>query len=242
MMQCISGFEGQLPGGSMGKMITVLLSIILLSGCAASSRHHPQVNDPNFAPVSPQTLVPPAPVNGSIFQTGRGYSLYTDRVAHNVGDILTVVLQERTQSTKSSETKYGKDSEVGLNEANILGSTISAHNLSLATDVDFERDFSGSADSDQSNSLTGNITVTVSEVLPNGLLRIRGEKWLTLNQGDEYIRLSGLVRSDDIADNNTVASSKIADARIAYGATGDFDQANRMGWGSQVFNSEWFPF
>lgn len=227
------------------RVAQALVSMVLLStlvGCAATTRHHPTPNDPSFTPVSPQTLVKPPAVNGSIFQVDRGYSLYTDRVAHNVGDILTVVLQERTQSSKSSETSYGKDSETTFNDATVLGNTISKHGLGFNTDIDFERDFSGSADSDQSNSLSGNITVTVSEVLPNGLLRIRGEKWLTLNQGDEYIRLSGLVRSEDIADNNTISSSEIGDARIAYGATGDFDQANRMGWGNKFFNSEWFPF
>lgn len=224
------------------RCLSALGFTFLLVGCSAVSRNHPVVDDPNFAPISPQALIQPPPVNGAIFQTGRGYGLYTDRIAHHIGDILTVTLQEKTQSKKSSDTSYVKDSGTTFNEGNILGSTISAANLSLATNVDFKRDFSGKADSDLSNSLSGNITVTVAEVLPNGLLKIRGEKWLTLNQGDEYIRLSGLVRSEDIADNNTIQSSKIADARISYGATGDFDDTNRMGWGSKVFNSEWWPF
>jgi flagellar L-ring protein precursor FlgH len=103
-----------------------------------------------------------------------------------------------------------------------------------------ERSFEGSAKSDQSNSLRGSISVTVAEVLPNGILRIRGEKWLKLNQGDEYIRLTGLVRPEDIGTDNTIPSSKVADARIAYGGTGEFDDANRMGWLSRFFNSEWW--
>ena len=231
--------------GAMHRTFYVLLAsmaMILLSGCAAMTRPHAIADDPAFAPVTPERLVPPAPANGAIYQVDRGYSLYTDRVAHNVGDILTVVLEEKTQSTKSSATKYVKDSETEFNQASVLGQTVTSGGMNFSTDVNFERDFSGSADSDQSNSLSGNITVTVSEVFPNGLLRIRGEKWLTLNQGDEYIRLSGLIRAEDISDSNTVPSSKIADARIAYGATGDFDQANRMGWASKVFNSEWWPF
>jgi len=93
-----------------------------------------------------------------------------------------------------------------------------------------QRDFQGAAEADQSNSLAGSITVTVTEVLPNGVLRIRGEKWLSLTNGEEYIRLTGLVRPQDIKPDNTLASNRIADARIAYGGTGDFDQANQMGW------------
>ena len=104
-----------------------------------------------------------------------------------------------------------------------------------------ERDFQGAAEADQSNSLAGSITVTVTEVLPNGVLRIRGEKWLSLTNGDEYIRLTGLVRPQDIQPDNTVASNRIADARFAYGGTGDFDQANQMGWLARFFNSEWWP-
>jgi len=93
---------------------------------------------------------------------------------------------------------------------------------------------------DSDISLAGSITVTVTEVLPNGVLRIRGEKWLSLTNGEEYIRLTGLVRPQDIKPDNTLASNRIADARIAYGGTGDFDQANQMGWMGRFFNSEWW--
>ena len=83
--------------------------------------------------------------------------------------------------------------------------------------------------------------MTVVEVLSNGVLRIRGEKWLSLTNGDEYIRLTGMLRPQDISPENVVESNRVADARIAYGGTGDFDQANQMGWLSRFFNSEWFP-
>ncbi|ARU57101.1 MAG: flagellar basal body L-ring protein FlgH [Pseudomonadales bacterium] len=223
-------------------LFCTVVVIATLSGCASMSRERPVPGDPLYAPAAPQELIPPAPVNGSLYQAGQGYSLYTDKVAHRIGDILTVQLQERTQSSKTSETSLSKDSGTSFNEGSILGSALSMNNLSLGTDLEMEREFTGEAESDQSNSLTGSIAVTVAAVLPNGLLRIRGEKWLTLNQGDEYIRLTGLVRPEDISDNNIVRSDKIADARIAYGATGEFDDANRMGWGSRVFNSEWWPF
>ena len=93
-----------------------------------------------------------------------------------------------------------------------------------------------------SNSLNGNITVTVHQVLPNGVLIVRGEKWLTLNQGDEYIQVSGMVRPQDIGPDNTVESTKLADARISYSGTGAVHDTNVMGWLSRFFVSALMPF
>ena len=93
-----------------------------------------------------------------------------------------------------------------------------------------------------SNSLSGNITVTVHDVLPNGVLMVKGEKWLTLNQGDEYIRISGMVRPQDIGSDNTVESTKLADARIAYSGTGSVNDSNVMGWMSRFFIGAIWPF
>ncbi len=216
--------------------------LVTVSGCSTVTREMPAPGDPAYSPVPPQSLIQPEDVNGSIFQVNRNFGLYGDRIAFNIGDILTVTLEENTKSSKKAETSYGKETTVEFDEGTLLGSGISAGNLSMLTDIDFKRDFDGDAESDQSNSLDGSISVTVSEVLSNGVLRIRGEKWLTLNQGDEYIRITGLVRQDDISPSNTIPSTKVADARIAYGGTGDFDQSNRMGWGSRFFNSEWWPF
>ena len=94
---------------------------------------------------------------------------------------------------------------------------------------------------EQQNSLRGEITVSVHAVQPNGILEIRGEKWLTLNQGDEYIRLSGLVRADDIQNDNSVSSQRIADARISYAGRGALSDANAAGWLTRLFNHPLFP-
>ena len=93
-----------------------------------------------------------------------------------------------------------------------------------------------------SNSLTGNISVTIHEVLANGVLIVKGEKWLTLNQGDEYIRVSGMIRPQDISADNTVNSTQIADARISYSGTGAVHDSNTMGWLSQFFIGQLWPF
>ncbi|MDX1554089.1 MAG: flagellar basal body L-ring protein FlgH [Marinobacter sp.] len=233
MTSIITNRKGRHGAGTLA----VVLALVVLQGCTAMSRPRAMPDDPAYSPVRAEAMMQRDPESGAIYQTSRNYSLYGDTVALNVGDILTVTLEESTRASKNAESSITKDNEVSMLDPKILGKG----NIGLGTDIKTERDFSGQAEADQSNSLNGNITVTVTEVLPNGVLHIRGEKWLSLTNGDEYIRLTGLVRPQDISPDNTVASNRIADARIAYGGTGDFDQANQMGWLARFFNSEWFP-
>ncbi|NWN90743.1 flagellar basal body L-ring protein FlgH [Marinobacter adhaerens] len=219
-----------------GTLVLVWL-LILVQGCTAMSRPRAQPDAPEYAPVRAQAMMQRDPESGAIYQSSRNYNFYGDTVALNVGDVLTVTLNESTRASKNAETNINKDSDISLPEPNVLGK----NNIGVATSIKHERDFEGKAEADQSNSLAGSITVTVTEVLPNGVLKVRGEKWLSLTNGDEYVRLTGLVRPQDIDPGNRVASNRIADARIAYGGTGDFDQANQMGWLARFFNSEWWP-
>lgn len=211
--------------------------LVVLQGCTAMSRPRAEPDDPVYAPVRAQAMMQRDPESGAIYQSSRNYNFYGDTVALNIGDVLTVTLKESTRASKNAETKITKDSDISLSEPNIFG----RNNIGIATAIKHERDFQGQAEADQSNSLAGSITVTVVDVLPNGVLKVRGEKWLSLTNGDEYVRLTGLVRPQDIDPGNLVDSSRIADARIAYGGTGDFDQANQMGWLARFFNSEWWP-
>ncbi len=91
-------------------------------------------------------------------------------------------------------------------------------------------------------SLVGDIAVTVVARYPNGNLLVRGDKWVTLNQGREFIRLSGVIRPFDIEPDNSIASSKVADARITYSSEGVLAEANRMGLLTRFFNSALWPF
>ncbi|MBD3670074.1 MAG: flagellar basal body L-ring protein FlgH [Gammaproteobacteria bacterium] len=225
-------------------LITTLL--VIASGCASTP---PVVkHDPAFAPARPV----PASYNntnpGSLFQPGGG-SFYTDRKAYRVGDILTVSLSESTNATKNASTSTSQTNsvdktnptilgnEVGFNKPAILGGGTGDLSLSMESASEFE----GEGASAQSNSLSGSITVSVVEVLANGYLVVRGEKILSLNQGDEFVRLSGIVRPEDITTENTVQSTKIANAQIIYGGSGALADANREGWLSRFFNKIW-PF
>lgn len=220
-------------------------ALLLLSACA-TTQHGPV---PGEQPYRPAVASTPAAVTinkGGIYQPHNEMALFADRRSNRVGDIITVRLVERTVSSKSAETSTSKNASNDLDTPDLLGPLASRTGINLnlgnLNNVDHSRDFTGSADSDMSNSLSGNIAVTVSDVLPNGVLVIRGEKWLTLNRGEEFIRIRGLVRAEDIAENNTIASTQIADARITYSGTGELADSNRQGWLTRFFNSVVWPF
>lgn len=202
----------------------------------------PTPGDPGYTAVSAKDMQAPPPNDGGIFQPDHGLSLFSDRRASRVGDIVRIVLQERTTSSKSADTEISKENDISFNEPTILGSTVSAGTYSLETGVTQDRDFSGSASSDQSNRLDGSITVSVAEVMPNGLLRVQGEKWLTLNRGDEFIRVRGLIRPEDIDSSNSIASTKLADAHITYSGRGELADSNKLSWISRFFNNPIWPF
>ncbi|MCP4711816.1 MAG: flagellar basal body L-ring protein FlgH, partial [Planctomycetes bacterium] len=177
------------------------------------------------------------------FQVGRSVRLFEDNKAFRIGDLLSITLSESTNASKSAATNTGKDDEIGIGAAALLGAVPSYNGDPFLTNtLTAERGFSGSGDSAQSNSLDGEITVMVSDILPNGTLVIHGEKIIGLNQGAEYIRISGLVRPQDVSSDNVVFSQKLANARIYYGGGGVIAEANTKGWLSRMFDSPLFPF
>ncbi|WP_458219802.1 flagellar basal body L-ring protein FlgH [Pseudomonas aeruginosa] len=227
-------------------MIVSLLGIATaLGGCVSPP---PKPNDPYYAPVLPRTPLPAAQNNGAIYQAGFEQNLYDDRKAFRVGDIITITLNEKAQASKKANSDIQKDSKTKMGLTSLFGSGMTTNNpigggdLSLSAEYGGSRDAKGDSQAGQSNSLTGSITVTVAEVLPNGILSVRGEKWMTLNTGNELVRIAGLVRADDIATDNTVSSTRVADARITYSGTGAFADASQPGWLDRFFLSPLWPF
>ncbi len=224
------------------RVIGCLVVVILVAGCASTQEHAIQANDPFYAPVIPDIPKETIVENGGLFNVSMVNSLYSDVKARRIGDIITVNLRENTNATKSANTTTTRESAVELNPiVGLGGQPVNVGNQSVQLGVDSSNEFTGDAQANQSNSLNGNISVTVIEVLPNQNLVIRGEKWLTLNNGDEYIRLTGIIRAADISPTNEVDSTKIANARIQYSGTGTFATAQQQGWLSRFFSSEWWP-
>jgi flagellar L-ring protein precursor FlgH len=229
------------------KKTVIVCSLVVLAGCQSAQTILP--DDPSFAPVVAPTMVKPKPISGSLFVPGYGVSLFGNSNAHRIGDIITVVLDERTVSSKSSTVGVDKDSSISLLEngaGTILGKDLTKKipligNITLPTSANQSRQFEGDASADQSNRLQGNISVTITDVMPNGNLVIRGEKWLKLNTGNEYIRISGMLRSLDVGLDNMVSSTKLANARIAYSGTGELADSQRQGWLGRFFNGPYWP-
>ncbi|MBE9396364.1 flagellar basal body L-ring protein FlgH [Pontibacterium sp. N1Y112] len=221
------------------KWMVGLVALISLTGCVQKVA---KPNNPYYAPITPQNLQSVRPVTGSIYSVSTNRDIYGDGRATRIGDIITVLLTERTQSSKSAKTSYDKETQINLPQPTILGRGLSAFGNPIGvSQPNAKSEFEGEGQSDMSNSLNGNITVTVHDVLPNGSLVVRGEKWLTLNQGEEYIRVSGLVRPQDIDQDNSIASTKLADARIEYAGNGAINDTNASGWLTRFFIGPFWP-
>lgn len=200
-------------------------------------------DDALWAPTPPLApAIAAGPADGAIYHDAQSMELFTDSRAHRAGDILTVVLVESTQATKKSATSTSKGDTASIQAPILLGKTLSHNGRVADIGLDGERTFDGAGSSSQSNQLTGQITVTVAQRMSNGNLLVRGEKWLTINQGQELVRISGIVRPQDIGQDNTVPSTRVADARISYTGRGTLADANTRGWLSRFFNSKWMPF
>jgi len=214
----------------------------MLTGCASIEQAKTLPDDPDFAPILPEEEDQPIVPTGSLFRANYVNNIYSDSKAHRVGDIISVILSESTQAQKSAKTELTKENSASLDPLiGFGGSPINFKNNAIQFGLNQDSEFSGDAKSDQGNSLSGNISVHVLRVLPNGNLMIRGEKWMSLNNGDEYIRLTGVIRAQDISSTNTIISSKVANARIQYAGTGSFAEVQEQGLFSKFFNSSWWP-
>lgn len=204
--------------------------VLLAVASPAFAKKQPKID---YAPTAP-VFVPPPPANGAIFQASQGYSaLYEGPRARRVGDPLTIVLVERMSAQKDVASKSGRDGNIGLTPP-------SAGPLSLFSPAEAAASgtqaFKGNGSASQSNSLTGEISVTVAEVYPNGTMLVRGQKQLQLNRGDEFVQVQGIVRIADIDLDNRVPSTRVADARITYTGKGDIQRQSRPGWLQRFFS------
>jgi len=223
--------------------LSLPLLILLLQACAQNPQQPADAGGAYRTALPSAAYAAPAPAPGTIYNPAGSFDLFMDLRARAVGDILTVMLVERTNASKESSTSTAKGTSIDTGMPIFAGRPITAggtpiFNNELSSDTSFD----GQADSSQSNRLDGSITVTVAERLPNGNLLVRGEKLITINHGEEFIRLEGIIRPVDIGPQNTVPSTKVADAQISYSGKGALADSNRPGWLGRFFNSPWFPF
>jgi len=218
------------------RVLLPMLLLLWMTGCVAMGDVRP------FPPLAPMEVMAaePAPATaGAIYQADAGLSLFADHKARNVGDILTINLLENTIAQSSADTTVNKNNAMDLAASSLFGY---ADTDKLGASVSGKRAFTGNGKSAQSNRLQGQVTVTVIQRLPNGNLVVSGQKNLRLNQGNELVQIQGVVRPADIGTDNTVQSSKVANAQIAYGGRGAMAQANAMGWLARFFNTRLMPY
>jgi flagellar L-ring protein precursor FlgH len=222
-------------------LLLCLLATVLLAGCG--TLHHEKKDQKDDDGLG-WTQEPVAPANnGAIYQVGRDVDLFETPIARHIGDVVTIVLSEATNAQKSATTKTQKSTSNTLPGVSLFGSPVTIHGAQvLSGNINDASKFDGEGNSAQSNSLTGYITATVAKVLPNGNLYIKGEKKIWINQGQENVVLSGVIRPIDLAPDNSIPSSRVANARISYGGKGAINDANAAGWLSRFFNSPWTPF
>jgi len=224
------------------KYIIVLISLTtLLTGCLKPLTIKKAPSD--FKPAKQQSLNIQRKDNGAIYQQGMRVGLFEDTTAKYIGDVLTIVLIENTNASATSNTNSSKDNKVELPGPTLAGQKVEKDGVEILTNkFKGEREFSGQGTSAMNSSFNGKISVTVAEVLPNKNLVVRGEKMMFLNQSDEYVRFIGIVRPQDIEQDNSIKSTRVANVHMAYGGKGSLSQANKMGPLGHFFQSQAWPY
>ncbi len=207
------------------------LLALLLASCST------QLEDRASVDFEPNIPVASKKVNkdkyGSIYSNSQKGLFATDRRASKVGDILTVSLSENFSASKSQSAKSAKKGELKFDFPNVMTAGADDGLFDSSSDQSFD----GSGSAGQNNSLKGQLSVTVTKVFDNGNMEILGQKKLTLNNGDEYIRLLGVIRPEDIDSQNTVLSSRIANAKISYTGAGDIADTSKKGWFAKLIDA-----
>ncbi|MCB1671539.1 MAG: flagellar basal body L-ring protein FlgH [Gammaproteobacteria bacterium] len=214
------------------------LTLLFGTGLAACKSAPDDGMDDSIPSYEQLQLVAPRGGNGAIYKADTALALYEDAKARRIGDILTIVLVEETSGQNSMDNSINSSTELNLDTPIIGGLNKPDFNYNVGGGSSFE----GQSGSSQSNRLSGSIAVTVHAVLPNGNLVVEGEKWIRINQANEYVKLEGVVRPIDIGAFNTLYSTQVADARITYAGKGANSHSNSPGWVSRIIFSPLWPF
>jgi flagellar L-ring protein precursor FlgH len=225
-----------------GAGIAAGLALALVAGCTGTLSPFRVVEVHQPVSARPVAVTPVPGGNGAIFQTagstvGTVYQpLFEDRRARAVGDTLTITINEKINASKTASSTADRTGSTKFAIPEIKTPTGHIYQGGGITGSSGQA-FEGKGDSSANNVFTGTITVSVIEVLANGNLVVSGEKQIGINQGSEFVRLSGVVNPQNIGYGNSVSSTQVADARLEYRGTGYIDEAQTMGWLARVFQS-----
>ncbi|MCI5064373.1 flagellar basal body L-ring protein FlgH [bacterium] len=215
---------------------------------AGSSYEVTRNANPNVRPYQGPLSVGEPGTSASIWRAhGRGSRLFRDHRAFQPMDLITIVVSENAEGSKEADTETSKESSflAGITELFNFTDSFEAANPGLETstalDADFQSEFTGEGETVRRGSLQARIAAVVVEVLPNGVMRIEGEKIISVNNEEQLLIISGLVRPRDVSSMNEVMSSKIAYLRVDYFGKGMVGDAQKSGWLGRMVNTLW-PF
>jgi flagellar L-ring protein precursor FlgH len=194
-----------------------------------------------FAPVYPMAKEQPTQATGAIYSSRSSENFFGRGRSFQVGDVITVILDESATAKRSQVGSTSRASTNDVLKGNNAVIAAAGNFLGGASTLGANVTNKGTGTADQSATLTGSVAVSVIEIMANGNLVLRGEKQVALTEGSEVIQVAGVVRAEDIAPNNTVASRRLANAQIAYRGTGDLAATSRAGWGTSALLKLW-PF
>ena len=220
------------------KLYAIFVVSLSIAGCSSAKEAKiSQSFQMNYDQVVPSKEKMP---DGAIYSKSQSGFFLGDRRAHRVGDVLTISLSETMAASKSNDSAIDRNGSFAVTLPKALfgamGLNIPQVRDSANFDTTTESKFSGTGSANQSNSIKGKLTVVVTRVYENGNLWVQGQKALSLNQGEEFVRVSGLIRPEDIGPGNIIDSSRLAQAQISYTGAGNIHDATRQGWFGRFFS------
>jgi flagellar L-ring protein precursor FlgH len=227
----------------MLKKLLLMPLLVVVTACAVPGR---SVDLAEVEPIAPVISEPAPPQTaGSLWTTSRG-GIFADMKGTTVGDIITVVISENASASKEAKTQTGRSSTMSAGITNLFGletdiGDFIGGNPSSIVNASAGNEFDGSGKTERKEALTATLTTQVVEILPNGNLRIEGNKTVTVNREMQIVQLTGIVRPSDVSARNLVDSQNVLNARISYVGKGVISDKQQQGWLVQVLDQVW-PF
>ncbi|MEP1422158.1 MAG: flagellar basal body L-ring protein FlgH [Erythrobacter sp.] len=219
------------------RVFSIGLCALSLSACMSGGfKREAGFYAPPPPPIAPaQVAGSDMGTKGAIYQAAQGYAaLVVGTRARTLGDMLTITLVESTSTSKSTNSATDRDGSIGLIPPT-AGPLAFLNPNSVASSG--QSSFAGNGSASQQSQMNGLVSVTIAAVYPNGTAEVVGEKQMALSQGDEWVQFAGRIRLVDIDSDNTLPSSRVANARIIYTGKGAVQQASRPGWLQRFFST-----
>ncbi len=223
-----------------------LLGLLMLFGGCTAADQKPTLMQPVPQSAAFQEPAPRYSNPGSMFDANNTTYLYDDSRARRVGDIVMVKVVENATGSNSANTTTKQNNSSDYTVSSLFGKTsVPVFGGAVGNDpllaMESNKDFKGQGSTDRKNNVTATVTARVLNVMPDGLLQIEGARETKVNNETQYLVVSGLIRSRDVASDNSILSTQMADAHIEYYGKGVVSDRQKPGWFTRLMDHVW-PF